>query len=198
MITPAGKTLEQIDLRLAREAPCTDLGNAERFRDRNRGRFIYTAAFGWFWRDGQRWSREGVDHKVKIAEHDCVRAIADEARALRGGKYDAVIGRGCAGKIIRRSDELLGWWLTSQAASKMEAIARCAAPYLTLKPTNLDMLIGPAEDQRHSLVYGRLPRGEVRLRKSRRNASRGADFDDVLRGVRLLTHDVTVDQESPA
>lgn len=155
MITPAGKkfcseTLEQLNLRLAREAPCTDLGNAERFRDRNRGRFIYTAAFGWFWWDGQRWSREGVDHKVKIAEHDCVRAIADEARALRGTKHDTVIGRGRAGTRIRRSDELLGWGLASQVASKMEAIARCAAPYLTVEPTNLDTLIGPAEDRQHS------------------------------------------------
>jgi putative DNA primase/helicase len=127
-------TLEQLNLRLAREAPCTDLGNAERFRDRNRGRFIYTAEFGWwFWLDGQGWSREGVDHKVKIAEHEVVRAIANEAMALRGTKHDTVIDCGRAGKRICRSDELLAWGLASQAASKMEAIARCAAPYLAVE-----------------------------------------------------------------
>jgi putative DNA primase/helicase len=63
--------------------PLTDLGNGERFRDRNRGNLIYTEAFGWLYWDGRRWSREGTEQRVLRAAHDCARAIQLEARAIR-------------------------------------------------------------------------------------------------------------------
>lgn len=143
------ETPEQLNLRLAREAPCTDLGNVERFRDRNRGRLIYSAARGWSWWDGQRWSREGIAHKVRLAEHDCVRAIADEARALRGTEHDVIVGRDAGGKSIRRSDELLEWGIASQAASKMEGLARWAAPYLTVEETSIESAASRRLANRH-------------------------------------------------
>jgi putative DNA primase/helicase len=63
--------------------PLTDLGNAERFRERYKRRLLWCPAIGWLAWDGRRWSRDGADDLVKIAEHDTVRAIQDEADAVR-------------------------------------------------------------------------------------------------------------------
>lgn len=63
--------------------PLTDLGNAERFRRRFGDRFKWSATHGWFYWDGKRWSRENADAHVRIAAHETVRAIQDEAKALR-------------------------------------------------------------------------------------------------------------------
>ncbi len=62
--------------------PLTDLGNVERFRERHRRHLIWCDAIGWLWWTGQRWSQEGADQFVIRAEHDTVRAIQLEARAI--------------------------------------------------------------------------------------------------------------------
>lgn len=148
-----------LDLRLA-FYPLTDLGNSERFRDRNRGRFIWCPALGWLWWDGRRWSREGADDKVKAAEHDTVRAIQREARAvemeastlvpLLPGPEDISAGDKRAAKQAasdrkkRRGDlgklgtALRGWGRKSEAANKLASIARRATPYLAVAPDQLD------------------------------------------------------------
>ena len=41
--------------------PLTDLGNAERFRERYRDRLLWNVALGWLVWDGKRWSRNGAD-----------------------------------------------------------------------------------------------------------------------------------------
>src|SRR5262249_39544121 len=53
-----------LDRRLA-FFPQTDLGNAERFRERFRGKLIWCAAIGWLWWDAKRWSRTGADEQVR-------------------------------------------------------------------------------------------------------------------------------------
>ncbi|MBI1202561.1 MAG: hypothetical protein GC182_08625 [Rhodopseudomonas sp.] len=63
--------------------PMTDLGNVERFRKRFGDQFKWSKELGWFFWDGKRWSRQGADARVRIASHETVRAIQDEARALR-------------------------------------------------------------------------------------------------------------------
>lgn len=63
--------------------PLTDLGNAERFRERYKDRLLWCPAIGWLSWDGRRWSREGAEELVKIAEHDTVRLIQEEAKELR-------------------------------------------------------------------------------------------------------------------
>ncbi len=82
-----GEDPHKLNLRLA-FLPQTDLGNAERFRERNRDRLLYCPtlpgagrAGGWLWWDATRWSLTGADEKVRRAEHDCVRAIQLEAKA---------------------------------------------------------------------------------------------------------------------
>ncbi len=62
--------------------PRTDLGNVERFRRRFGDAFRWTAEMGWLYWDGKRWAREGSEGKVRIAAHETVRAIQDEAKTL--------------------------------------------------------------------------------------------------------------------
>ncbi|OYX76029.1 MAG: hypothetical protein B7Y77_02740, partial [Bradyrhizobium sp. 35-63-5] len=73
---------EALNRELAR-LPMTDLGNVERFRKRFGDQFKWSKALGWFFWDGKRWSRDGAEARVRIASHETVRAIQDEAKALR-------------------------------------------------------------------------------------------------------------------
>ena len=63
--------------------PMTDLGNVERFRKRFGDQFKWSKALGWFFWDGKRWARDGAEARVRIASHETVRAIQDEAKTLR-------------------------------------------------------------------------------------------------------------------
>lgn len=82
------ETPQQFNLRLAFLRQ-TDLGNVFRFVERNRGKLLYneslpgsaTQGGGWLSWDDRRWSNVGADAKVRIAEHQCVQAINDEAKA---------------------------------------------------------------------------------------------------------------------
>jgi putative DNA primase/helicase len=86
---------DDLNLRLAR-LPLTDLGNAERFRERNRGKLLWCREIdgNWLWWDGLRWRREGGEARARIAEHECVRAIKLEAEALRKSGKDWILAPG--------------------------------------------------------------------------------------------------------
>lgn len=79
---------DAFNLRLA-FLPLTDLGNSERFRARNAGRLLYCETLpgsnrgdgGWVCWDSRRWSVSNALSAVRMAEHDTVRAIQDEAKA---------------------------------------------------------------------------------------------------------------------
>jgi putative DNA primase/helicase len=62
--------------------PCTDLGNVDRFVQRQRGRLMWCRALGWLCWDGRRWNQDGAEEVVRRAEHETVRAIQFEAKAL--------------------------------------------------------------------------------------------------------------------
>jgi putative DNA primase/helicase len=106
----------------------TDLGNAERFRERYRGKLLWCRTRGWLWWDGKRWARDGAFEKVKTAEHNTVRAIQDEADTLRNSKRDFVIvsheGR------VMMSAALASWGRASEQMSRLARIANLAKPYL--------------------------------------------------------------------
>lgn len=78
----------KLNLRLA-FLPLTDLGNAERFRERYKGRLLYCETLpggsrsegGWLAWDTRRWSTRNASAEVRRAEHDTVRAIQKEAEA---------------------------------------------------------------------------------------------------------------------
>lgn len=140
--TPADKA--DLDKRLA-FFPLTDLGNAERFRERMRGRAIWCAAVGWLHWDKRHWTRAGADEVVKRAEHDVVRAIQDEAEAIAGTDRDLLVsektsGRGDDKKTepVMLSDLLRAWGRQSEANSHLTPIAKHAAAYLAVATEDLD------------------------------------------------------------
>jgi putative DNA primase/helicase len=121
--------------------PRTDLGNAERFRERNRGKLLWCSAVGWFWWDGRRWSREGADEHVRIAAHETVRGLQDEADAIAGTAIDSKVstrGKGKDEEPIMLSDQLRAWGRQSEQNSKINQLAEQSQAYLAVAPDGLD------------------------------------------------------------
>jgi putative DNA primase/helicase len=128
--------------------PLTDLGNAERFRERYLDKLLWCPALGWLAWDGKRWSRDGADDLVKIAEHDTVRAIQDEADEVREsgdkGRDDAPRGaRDYVFAIVKDrpvlySDKIASWGRASEALNKLGALSKRGAPYFAIGVEKLD------------------------------------------------------------
>lgn len=122
--------------------PQTDLGNAERFVERNKGRFLYSTALGWLYWTGTHWSGDGADERVKIAEHETVRYIQEEAAWLAASEFDEIAKTMRAGKadeeIIKRSDVLAMWGRASEENRRLSPISKRAAPYLAVRTEQLD------------------------------------------------------------
>ncbi len=176
----------ELDRRLA-FFPLTDLGNAERFRERQRGRFIWVAAAGWHWWDGRRWAREGADGRVAIAAHETVRAIQDEANAIAGTSHDKVVPMRTVSRPL--SELLRAHGRQSEANDKLNRLAKQAAAYLEVAPSQLDA--DPlAINVRNGTIFLRrpgepLPPGVTRrgdracpISASKMSKSSAADFDD--------------------
>lgn len=132
---------DALDRELA-DVPMTDLGNVERFVERNRGKLLYCPALGWLWWDGRRWSRDGADARVRLAEHEAVRRIQDEADAIRGARHDHVVRIKNADKkneeVIRVSDELAAWGRMSESANHINPLSKHAGAYLYVDTAHLD------------------------------------------------------------
>ncbi|WP_316214317.1 MULTISPECIES: phage/plasmid primase, P4 family [unclassified Bradyrhizobium] len=129
--------------------PLTDLGNAERFRERYRHRLLWCAALGWLAWDGRRWCRDGADELVKIAEHDAVRMIQEEAKAVRAsGRKDAAEpkrgARDYAVKVDRDgnptlySEKIAAWGRASESSQRLGALSKRGAPYFAVAIDKLD------------------------------------------------------------
>jgi putative DNA primase/helicase len=144
----ATETASQRNTRLA-FFPLTDLGNAERFRERYLDRLLWCPALGWLAWDGKRWCRDGADDLVKIAEHDTVRAIQDEADELREsgdkdamprppGARDFVFKVDRDGNKTMYSDKIASWGRASEALNKLGALSKRGAPYFAIGVEKLD------------------------------------------------------------
>lgn len=144
---PTGSDLDQ---RLA-FFPLTDLGNAERFVERHRGRFLFCPTMGWLAWDGRRWGPDGADGLILRAEHDTARAIQAEADAIRESDRDLRIDVKKDGTVVMLSDKIAAWGRTSEGASRLGAIAKRAAPYLEVAPAALD-----ADPMRINVLNGTL------------------------------------------
>lgn len=129
--------------------PLTDLGNAERFRERYLDKLLWCPALGWLAWDGKRWSRDGADDLVKIAEHDTVRAIQDEADEVREsgdkdgddaprGARDYVFKTDRDGNKTMYSDKIASWGRASEALNKLGALSKRGAPYFAIGVEKLD------------------------------------------------------------
>jgi putative DNA primase/helicase len=117
--------------------PLTDLGNAERFKARNANTLHHVDAIGWLAWDGRRWAREGADVAVQKAVHATVRAIQDEADAIRDTEKDLEVDRK-KDEPVMLSDRVAGWGRASESATKIAAIQKLAAPYLSVEAAALD------------------------------------------------------------
>jgi len=118
--------------------PLTDLGNAERFARRQKGRLLFVAAIGWLAWDGARWAREGADEIVTRAVHHTVRKIQDEAKALAESGEDFAVDKKRDGMVVMLSDKVRAWGRASEAAAKLKPIPLQAAPYLAVPSSALD------------------------------------------------------------
>jgi len=142
---PPAEDPDARNLRLAL-FPLTDLGNAERFRERCRDRLLWCSAIGWLVWDGKRWSRDGADELVKLAEHDTVRMIQEEAKAVGAtGRKDVEGAPKTARdwlfderKGLLYSDKIASWGRSSEAVNKLGALSKRGAPYLAVSIGELD------------------------------------------------------------
>jgi putative DNA primase/helicase len=142
---PAGLDDDAFNRRLA-FFPLTDLGNAERFHARYKDLLLFCTALGWLAWDGRRWSLEGAEELVKIAEHDTVRAIQKEAAAVRdSGRKDVPDAARSARdylfdekKGLLYSDKIASWGRSSEAVNKLGALSKRGAPYFAVSIDRLD------------------------------------------------------------
>jgi hypothetical protein len=138
--------------------PLTDLGNAERFRERQRGRLLFNTALattspgrqrGWLAWDGRRWSSESGAERVMIAEHETVRSIQEEAECVaesgdrdedgaEDGARDFVVETKKDGTKTLYSDKIARWGRSSESAQKLGALSKRGAPYLSVGIGHLD------------------------------------------------------------
>jgi putative DNA primase/helicase len=111
--------------RSAQIAPCTDLGNGERFAARNRSFVRYCDPWKvWLVWDGGRWLN---DERCEIADlaKETIRAIHDEARASADDKV---------------REHLAEWAWKSERAERRRAMIECARsePGIAIVPADLD------------------------------------------------------------
>ncbi|PPQ37636.1 putative DNA primase/helicase [Rhodoblastus acidophilus] len=116
--------------------PMTDLGNAERFFARYDGKVLWCEKLGWLIWDGRRFAREGANDSVMSAVQATVRAIQDEAKAIRGSEDDyATIVRD---KEVWFSDKVAAWGRASESNNRISAISKLAAAKFSVSPDELD------------------------------------------------------------
>lgn len=145
-----------LDLRLSK-FPLTDLGNAERFRERNKGRMIYVDVIGWHIWDGRRWNAVDADAAVGRAVHETVRGIQREAKALRESDQDLVVGEEKDGTPVMLSEKVAKWGRASEAGTKMAVIAKHASHYLACPVDRLDSDPWKFNVQNGTLCFRRAP-----------------------------------------
>ncbi|WP_162180439.1 DNA primase family protein [Methylocapsa aurea] len=131
-----GEHPADIDRRLA-HFPLTDLGNAERFAERHGSGLRYCPDIGWLSWDGKRWAHGGSEEIVKLREHATVRAIQDEAKALRDAPEDFLV-KDARGKEVLYSDKIKAWGRVSESANRMGSISKRAAAMLAIAVDELD------------------------------------------------------------
>lgn len=147
---PFDPSAQILDLRCA-GLPMTDLGNAERFRDRYGCDFRYTTAKGWLGWDGKRWKvldqeKDATPAEVQAAVFSTVRSIQDEAAMIRatGSPHDAnpdgldvLIYPPKDGDLL--SSKLSKYGRTSEGSGKLGCIANLAKRWLTAQITDFDL-----------------------------------------------------------
>lgn len=130
--------------------PLTDLGNAERFRERFGADFRWSVGMGWLGWDGRRWKVLSQDEKsipavVLDAVYQTVRAIQDEAElidnsGLRSEDNPSGLDHFSekAGKVEWRHQVHAKWGRTSEGTVRLGCIANLARPWLAVEESAFD------------------------------------------------------------
>lgn len=174
--------------------PLTDLGNAERFRRRCGGDFLFVQEWGWLAWDGRRWSREKAAALASTAVYGVVRAILREAALVAdsgvrgddnpdGLDYLTNVKRG--GRRLLFSETIAGWGRTSESASHLRCVTQLAQPWLTAQPSEFDR-----DPFRVNLLNGTLvltPPGQGRPASARVVEARR---EDRITKISAVAHDV--------
>ena len=167
----AEETEQDRNLRLA-FFPLTDLGNAERFRERYRDKLLWhPEKETWLAWNGKRWSTERASEVVKCAEHITVRAIQDEAKAVRQsgrrdvhdplpGALDHLFEQKRDGTEVLYSDKIARWGRSSEALSKISALSKLGGAYLAVSTKELDADKMKINVNNGTLVISRKPVGD--------------------------------------
>lgn len=130
--------------------PMTDMGNAERFRDRYGHQFRFTTAKGWMSWDKRRWKvldqeKDKLPAEVMAAVFDTVRAIQSEARLIADTGIphdenphglDRVIPKGKSVELL--SDKLRAHGRTSESSGRLNCIANLAVRWLAASIEDFD------------------------------------------------------------
>lgn len=144
----AGDAAAACNRRLS-QLPMTDMGNAERFAARHRDRVRWVDKNEvWAAYNGKFWAIEGAESLVEQLVYDTVRAIRDEAAAMRAsgrrdkgtpGAIDDLVETKKDGTEVLRSDLLDSWAVKSEAHGKFSKIKVSARPMgLTIQPDEFD------------------------------------------------------------
>jgi putative DNA primase/helicase len=145
------KVAKALHARLSRH-PRTDLGNAERFRDRFGDDFRFSPALGWLAWDGRRWKMlatedKGIPGEVLAAVFKMVRAIRREAWIVKAsGIYHAEDnpegldkeGYDDRGKPKLLSSLLFAWAEASESNARLRCVAGLVQPWLTVETDAFD------------------------------------------------------------
>jgi putative DNA primase/helicase len=118
--------------------PLTDLGNAERFVARYQHRLRWCADIGWLYFDDKRWARAGALEYVQRCEHDTVRGLQDEAKALADSDQDFYVPGPRKDEMVLYSTKVAAWGRISENATRMAVISKRAASLLSISVRELD------------------------------------------------------------
>ncbi|ODA67114.1 hypothetical protein A7A08_01860 [Methyloligella halotolerans] len=102
--------------------------NAERFVARFGHEFKWTEGEGWLYWDGKRWSRDAANGKLLKASHVTMRAIQNEADAVRASGDDFIVKEPKSGPAVFWSDVIAKWGRDSESNSRMSKLREHAAP----------------------------------------------------------------------
>jgi len=175
--------------------PQTDLGNLERFLKRYGRDFLYVEQWGWLAWDGRRWNRDMAVGLLGRAIQDTMRAIQEEAAAIRDtgipeapasgidaaqlaaheeqqkARLDRIVKVARDGSITLLSDTISKWGRTSEGAGHIASLPKMAEARLSARPADFDADPMLVNIDNGTLVFTRAENGQpatVRLVKPRR------------------------------
>lgn len=142
----------------------TDLGNAERFKQRFADCLIWVTGRGWLHYDRGSWTEDGANALALRGAQIVARSIQQEADYLRTSEHDEVVDVKARGtkheKEVRRSDLVSDWGRQSEDSRRLIAMVKQAEPLCMVSPAQLDRDPYKINVRNGTLVLSRSTEGE--------------------------------------